>query len=75
VATTAPPTVKITANPTTIYLGDSAELTVTAANATSVTVTGTDNRSYDLAPTGGTQGSVPRPPPPIPPPPKAAAEA
>ncbi|HZZ37986.1 MAG TPA: alkaline phosphatase family protein [Acidobacteriaceae bacterium] len=55
----AAPTVTITANPTTIAPGGSSTLTVTAVNATQVTVTGTDNSSYTLSPTGGTQAVSP----------------
>jgi phospholipase C len=48
--------VSITANPTTIFSGDTSTLTVTATNATApVVVTGTDNSSYTLTNTGGTQ--------------------
>jgi phospholipase C len=51
----APPTVSITASPTTIPLGSSSTLTVSFANATQVSVTGSDGSSYTLPPTGGTQ--------------------
>jgi phospholipase C len=44
----------ITANPTSITTGGSSTLTVSAANATTVTVTGTDGSAYSLQPTGGT---------------------
>jgi phospholipase C len=44
----------ITANPTSITAGGSSTLTVSAANATTVTVTGTDGSAYSLQPTGGT---------------------
>jgi phospholipase C len=53
------PTVTITANPASISSGSSSVLTVTATNATSVKVTGTDNSSYTLQPTGGTQSVTP----------------
>jgi phospholipase C len=52
-------TVNITANPTGIASGQSSTLTVTATNATQVTVTGSDNTSYTLQPTGGTQSVSP----------------
>ncbi|HTX75164.1 MAG TPA: alkaline phosphatase family protein [Terracidiphilus sp.] len=58
-ATSAPPTVAIAANPTSVVAGASSTLTVTAANATQVTVTGTDGSSYTLSPTGGTQSVSP----------------
>jgi phospholipase C len=48
-----PPTVTITASPTTINSGASSTLTVTATNATSVKVTGTGT-NVSLAATGGT---------------------
>ncbi len=54
-----PPTVTITANPSSIATGTSSTLTVVATNATGVVVTGTDNSSYTLAPTGGTQSVSP----------------
>ena len=49
------PSVIITANPTSMALGSSSTLTVTASNATSVVITGTDNTTYTLAASGGTQ--------------------
>jgi len=52
---TALPTITITANPASITSGASTTLTVTAINATQVTVTGTDGSNYPLQPTGGTQ--------------------
>jgi phospholipase C len=54
------PTVLITANPTSLALGNSSVLTVTATNANTVTVTGTDGSSYSLATTGGTQSVTPK---------------
>lgn len=54
-APTAPPTVSISVNPTTILKGASATLTVTATNATTVTVQGTDGTSYTLPSGGGAQ--------------------
>ena len=53
------PSVTITANPTTVVQGNSSLLTVTATNATQVVVTGTDNSSYTLSATGGTQSVSP----------------
>ena len=53
------PTVSITATPPTISNGASSILTVTATNATQVTVTGTDGSSYTLQPAGGTQSVSP----------------
>ncbi|HMD20767.1 MAG TPA: alkaline phosphatase family protein, partial [Alloacidobacterium sp.] len=53
------PTVSITANPASIAPGASSILTVTAANATQVTVTGSDGSSYTLQPTGGMQSVSP----------------
>jgi phospholipase C len=54
-----PPTVSIAANPSSVTAGSSAVLTVTATNATQVTVTGSDGSSYNLQPTGGTQSVTP----------------
>ena len=53
------PTINITANPSTITDGTSSTLTVTATNATQVTMTGSDGSSYTLQPTGGTQTVTP----------------
>ena len=50
-----PPTVSITANPASIVSGSSSTLTVTASNATQVTVSGTDGSTYNLPANGGTQ--------------------
>lgn len=50
-----PPTVAITANPTTVSCGNGSTLTVAATNATQVIVTGDDGSSYTLQPAGGTQ--------------------
>lgn len=55
VGPTPAPTVNITANPTSIATGGSSTLTVTATNATQVTITGTDGSSYTLQPSGGAQ--------------------
>jgi phospholipase C len=49
------PTLSITATPSSINPGGSSTLTVTAANATEVTVSGTDGSTYDLPANGGTQ--------------------
>jgi phospholipase C len=49
------PTVQITASPTSINSGNSATLTVTAVNATQVTVAGSDGSTYAMKETGGTQ--------------------
>ncbi|HEX6803087.1 MAG TPA: alkaline phosphatase family protein [Terriglobales bacterium] len=54
------PTVTINANPTSIVDGSSSLLTVTATNATTVTVAGSDGSSYTLSPTGGTQSVSPK---------------
>jgi phospholipase C len=55
----SPPTVDITANPTTIISGNSSALTVTATNDTSLKITGTDGSSYSLPADGGTQSVSP----------------
>jgi len=55
VTTIPAPTISITANPTSITSGGSSTLTVIAANATQVTVTGTDGSAYTLSASGGTQ--------------------
>ncbi len=52
-------TVSITANPVSVASGGTAALTVTAANATQVTVSGTDGSMYTLQPSGGTQSVSP----------------
>ncbi len=46
-------TVNVTANPGSISAGGSSTVTVTASNATQVTLTGSDGTSYSLATTGG----------------------
>jgi phospholipase C len=51
----AGPTVDITSSPASISEGGSSTLSVTATNATQVTVTGSDGSSYSLQSTGGTQ--------------------
>jgi phospholipase C len=53
------PTISITANPASITQSTSSLLTVTATNATQVTVAGTDGSSYNLSVTGGTQAVSP----------------
>jgi len=53
------PTVNMIATPASIALGSSSVLSVTASNATQVTVTGTDGSTYRLQPTGGTQSVSP----------------
>ena len=53
------PTVAISAKPTGILLGASSVLTVAAANATVVTIAGSDGSSYTLGATGGTQSVSP----------------
>ncbi len=58
-AVSSPPTVNITADPSTIAHGKSTTLTVTAANATQVTVTDPNGDTYNLSPTGGTQSVSP----------------
>ncbi len=51
----ATPTIIVSANPTSIASGSSSTLTVTATNATQVTVSGTDSSRFSLSSTGGTQ--------------------
>jgi phospholipase C len=58
-STTPAPTVTIAANPASIAPGASSLLTVTATNATAVTVKGSDGSSYTLQATGGTQSVHP----------------
>jgi phospholipase C len=56
------PTVTITASPTTIQAGASSVLTITATNATSLVVAGSDGSSFSspaLPPTGGTETVTP----------------
>ena len=52
-STNNPPTVSMTANPTSITAGQTSTLTVSATNASSVTVTGGGN-SWTLSSSGGT---------------------
>ena len=54
-----PPTVTIVADPSTIISGNSSTLKVTATNATSVKIAGTDNSTYTLQPDGGSQAVNP----------------
>ncbi|WP_263418567.1 alkaline phosphatase family protein [Terriglobus albidus] len=54
-----PPTVTLSANPTSVAPGGSSVLTATATNATQVVITGTDGSRYTLSPTGGTQNVTP----------------
>ncbi|MGH9588513.1 MAG: alkaline phosphatase family protein [Acidobacteriaceae bacterium] len=53
------PTVSVSASPTSISAGSSSILSVTATNATQVTLAGNDGSSYTLAPSGGTQAVTP----------------
>jgi hypothetical protein len=53
------PTVGITASPASILPGKSSTLTVTASNATQVTINGTDGSSYPLPASGGAQAVSP----------------
>jgi phospholipase C len=53
------PTVAIIANPESIRAGSSSTLTVTAVHATTVTVTGSDGKSYLLKSDGGLQAVTP----------------
>jgi|CZKL01.1.fsa_nt_gi phospholipase C len=53
------PTVKISAAPTSIVAGATSTLSVTALNATTVTVSGSDGTSYTLTAIGGTQSVNP----------------
>ncbi len=56
---TVMPTVSITASPASIVAGASSTLTVAAANATQVKVTGTDGSAYTMQAGGGTQAVSP----------------
>jgi phospholipase C len=53
------PTVTISAAPSSVGAGGSSTLTVSALNATQVTLTGSDHSSYTMQPTGGTQSVTP----------------
>jgi len=57
--TIAAPTVGVVANPTSIASGSSSTLTVTATNATQVSVAGSDGTTYTLQASGGTQVVTP----------------
>jgi phospholipase C len=57
--TNPPPTVSMTANPAAIASGSSSTLTVSATNATQVSIAGSDGSSYTLPATGGTQAVSP----------------
>ncbi len=54
-----PPTVTLVASPTSIFVGESSKLTVTAQYAATVTLTGSDGSSYPMAQTGGTATATP----------------
>ncbi len=56
---TVMPSVSIAASPASIVAGASSTLTVTAANATQVKVTGTDGSTYTMQAGGGTQAVSP----------------
>src|SRR6185437_6171627 len=58
-ANAAPPTVTISADPTTIAKGGSSTLTVTATNAAQVSITGTDASQYALPSAGGSKSVSP----------------
>ena len=53
------PTITITANPTSVPVGQTAILTVAATDATQLTVTGSDGSSYNFAKAGGVQSVKP----------------
>jgi phospholipase C len=53
------PAITITANPDSIAPGSTSSVTVTATNATQVTLSGTDGSAYTLQPGGGTQSVSP----------------
>ncbi len=53
------PTITISANPTSVAVGQTAILTITAIDATQVTVTGSDGTTYNLATSGGIQSVKP----------------
>lgn len=56
---TPAPTVAITAKPASISAGSSSTLTVSAGNATQVTLTGSDGSTYPMQTNGGTQSVTP----------------
>ena len=53
------PTITITASPASVTAGSSSILTVTATNATGVSLTGSDGSKFTLGATGGTQAVSP----------------
>jgi phospholipase C len=53
------PTITLTANPSSIAVGQTSSLTVVATQATQVTITGTDGSTYTLGTAGGTQSVKP----------------
>jgi phospholipase C len=53
------PTVAIAATPLSIAPGSASALTVTATHAATVTLSGSDGSSYNLAASGGTQSVIP----------------
>ncbi len=53
------PTITLTANPTSIALGQTTLLTVVATQATQVIITGSDGSTYTLGTAGGTQSVKP----------------
>jgi phospholipase C len=57
---TPAPTVTISANPTSVVSGGSSILSVSATNATAVTIAGNDGSQYTLSPAGGVQTVTPK---------------
>lgn len=53
------PSVNITANPMTISSGGTSSLSISAQNATSVIVTGSDGSSFTMSPSGGSVAVTP----------------
>jgi phospholipase C len=58
-AGSATPAITITATPTSITAGSSSILTITATNATQVTLSGPDGTTFSVGATGGTQAVTP----------------
>ena len=58
-SSSGPATVGISANPSSIAVGASSTLTITAAYATQVTVTGSDGSTYSISQFGGAQKVTP----------------
>jgi len=58
-AGSATPAITITATPTSITAGSSSILTITATNATQVTLSGSDGTTFSVGATGGTQAVTP----------------